>query len=117
MNQLTITLNPVNLGNITVRLVEVDGEMTVKLLVTSNLTKNALETNIHQLKHVFSPHQISIEREEGISDEEFFADEEALEDEMYEEGNETEEDEEISEIDFEELLQQVKEGEEVDDEN
>src|SRR5699024_3285127 len=41
MNQLTISLNPENLGNITVRLVEVDGEMTVKLLVTSSLTKKA----------------------------------------------------------------------------
>lgn len=118
MNQLTITLNPENLGNITVRLVEVDGEMTVKLLVTSNLTKKALETNIHQLKHMFSPHQISIEREEGISDEEFFAEEESLEDESLEEGNESEEnDEETPEIDFEELLQQIREGEEVNDEN
>src|SRR5699024_12239211 len=58
MNQLTISLNPENLGNITVRLLEVDGEMTVKLLVTSSLTKKALEMNIHQLKHMFSTHNI-----------------------------------------------------------
>src|SRR5699024_10931245 len=118
MNQLTISLNPENLGNITVRLVEVDGEMTVKLLVTSSLTKKALETNIHQLKHMFSPHQISIEREEGISDDEFFADEETLEDKSLEEGNESEEkEEEMPELDFEELLQEIREGEEINDEN
>lgn len=118
MNQLTITLNPENLGNITVRLVEVDGDMTVRLLVTSSLTKKALETNIHQLKHMFSPHQIFIERGEGISDDEFFAEEEAFKDETLEEGNESEEKkEETSELDFEELLQEVREGEGLDDEN
>lgn len=118
INQLTVTLNPENLGNITVRLVEIDGEMIVKLLVTSSLTKKALESNIHQLKHMFSPHQISIEREEGISDEEFFADDEELADETLEEGNESEEnEEEAPEVAFGDLLQGIREEEDLVDEN
>lgn len=61
INQLSFTLRPDNLGDMIVRLVEVQGEMTVKILVSSQATKSMLEANLHQLKHLFSPQQVVIE--------------------------------------------------------
>lgn len=61
-NQFVITLKPDNLGEMLVRFIEVNGEMTVKILVTSQATKSILEANVHQLKHMFAPHQVVIEK-------------------------------------------------------
>lgn len=61
-NQLAITLKPDNLGEMLVRFVEINGEMTVKIIVSSQATKSILEANIHLLKHMFAPHQVSIEK-------------------------------------------------------
>ncbi|GAB2563508.1 flagellar hook-length control protein FliK [Gracilibacillus alcaliphilus] len=66
-SQLTIQLRPENLGDITVRLVQMNGEMMVKMLVTSQTTKELLETNMNQLRHLFSPQQVTIERQEAIA--------------------------------------------------
>lgn len=62
--QLSMILRPENLGEITVRLVQIDGEMTVKMIVSSMQAKEMLEKNIHQLRNVFAPHQVTIERQE-----------------------------------------------------
>lgn len=61
-NQLAISLKPEHLGEMLVRFMEVNGEITVKIFVTSQTAKTALEANIHQLKHMFAPHQVSIEK-------------------------------------------------------
>lgn len=63
-NQLLITLRPDHLGEMTIRFAEVDGEMTVRIMVTSEAAKHMLQSNIHQLKHMFTPHQVSIERQD-----------------------------------------------------
>lgn len=65
-NQLIFHLKPENLGEMTVRLIEVNGEMTAKIIVTSEATRKALQSNIHQLKTMFSPHQVVIEKQEEI---------------------------------------------------
>lgn len=65
-NQLIFHLKPENLGEMTVRLIEVNGEMTAKIIVTSETTRKALQSNIHQLKTMFSPHQVIIEKQEEI---------------------------------------------------
>lgn len=62
--QLSISLRPDNLGDMTVRFVQIDGEMTVKIIVNSMQTKEMLEKHSHQLRHMFSPHQIVIEKQE-----------------------------------------------------
>src|SRR5690625_7091782 len=49
-----------------VRLEEVNGEMTAKIIVTTEAAKKALQSNIHQLKNMFSPHQVVIERQDEI---------------------------------------------------
>ena len=61
VNQLSITLRPDNLGEMMVRLTEINGEMTLKIIVSSQATRQMLEANIHQLKSMFSPHQVVIE--------------------------------------------------------
>src|SRR5690625_83745 len=116
MNQLSITLRPDNLGSMTVRFTQVDGEMIVKIIVTTQAAKNMLESNIHQLKHMFSPHQVTIERDETISDEEFFQQEEEQknnEEESLKEGNESNEnkEEKTPDIDFKDVFQQISEEE------
>src|SRR5699024_4075522 len=49
--------------------IEMNGEMTVKITVSSQATKKMLEANIHQLKNMFSPHQVVIEKQEIDFDE------------------------------------------------
>ncbi|RLL45319.1 hypothetical protein D8M04_10720 [Oceanobacillus piezotolerans] len=63
-NQLSIRLQPNHLGDMMVRLTQVNGEMTVKILVATQTAKELLETNIKQLKNMFSPHQVVIEKQE-----------------------------------------------------
>lgn len=67
VNQMMFHLKPDNLGEMMVRLVEVNGEMTAKIIVTSEATKKALQSNIHQLKNVFSPNQVVIERQDELT--------------------------------------------------
>ncbi len=64
-NQLSISLRPDNLGEMMVRFTQINGEMSVKILVTSAAAKEMLESNIHQLKNMFSPHQVVIEKQEA----------------------------------------------------
>ena len=64
-NQLSIALRPDNLGEMMVRFTQINGEMTVKILVTSAAAKEMLESNIHQLKNMFSPHQVVIEKQDA----------------------------------------------------
>lgn len=115
MQQLTVVLKPEHLGNITVRLTQVDGNMTVNFIVTSQATKELLEANVHQLKHMFSPHQVTIERNESISDEDFFKNheenerhEEESSSDQSNESNEEREDE--SELDFRSFIEQLTKG-------
>lgn len=61
-SQLSLSLKPDNLGDMVVKLTQIDGEMTAKILVSSQAAKEMLEGNLQQLKHIFSPHQVVIER-------------------------------------------------------
>lgn len=63
--QLSISIQPEHLGDMTIQLVKVDGEMIAKITVSSQATKNALDANLHQLKNMFAPHQVIIEKQEG----------------------------------------------------
>lgn len=64
VNQLSIAIRPDNLGEMMVRFTEINGEMTLKIIVSSQATRQILESNIHQLKNMFSPHQVVIEERE-----------------------------------------------------
>ena len=62
--QVKLQLNPNNLGQITVEMMEIDGEMFIKLIASSSMAKEALEANMKELRHMFSPHQVIVEQEE-----------------------------------------------------
>ncbi|PAV30004.1 hypothetical protein CIL05_08995 [Virgibacillus profundi] len=64
-NQLNITLRPDNLGEMMVRFTQINGEMAVKIMVTSQAAKEMLESNMHQLRNMFSPHQVVVEKQEA----------------------------------------------------
>ncbi|WP_188454386.1 flagellar hook-length control protein FliK [Virgibacillus oceani] len=62
--QLSIALRPENLGEMMVKLTQINGEMTVKIMVTTHAAKEMLESNMHQLKHMFSPQQVVVEKQD-----------------------------------------------------
>lgn len=112
--QLTIMLRPEHLGNMQVRLVQVNGEIQVKIFVTTQLAKEMLESNLHQLKSMFAPHQVSIERDETVPDEEFYHDELEEEKEEHDEKEESLHDEKnreesVQELDFQAIMEQLEE--------
>ncbi|ENH98236.1 hypothetical protein J416_00784 [Gracilibacillus halophilus YIM-C55.5] len=63
-NQLSIRMQPENLGNMTVRFTQINGEMAVKMIVSSQAAKEMLEGNMAQLRHMFSPHQVVVEKQD-----------------------------------------------------
>lgn|SRR5690625_58554 len=110
-NQLLFHLKPENLGEMMVRLEEVNGEMTAKIIVTTEAAKKALQSNIHQLKNMFSPHQVVIERQDEIvlqqteeKGDHFEEEQEQFsEHEEHQEGQQDEK-EEYEEVSFHEVL-------------
>ncbi|KGX88445.1 flagellar hook-length control protein FliK [Pontibacillus litoralis] len=65
-SQLLIKLKPGNLGEMMVRMTQQNGEMVVKLMVTTQAAKDMLEGNLQQLRHMFAPSQIQIEKHEQL---------------------------------------------------
>ncbi len=64
-NQLLLKLTPESLGTILVELTEMDGEMLVKLTASSQMAKEALEANVRELRNMFAPHNIVIEKQDA----------------------------------------------------
>ncbi|QDP40179.1 flagellar hook-length control protein FliK [Radiobacillus deserti] len=64
-SQLFLKLRPEHLGDILIKMTQLNGETTVKILVQSQAAKDMLESNMHQLKHMFSPQQVVVEKQEG----------------------------------------------------
>jgi len=66
-NPISIQLRPENLGDMTIRFIQANGELTVQMLVSSKAVKDVLESNLHQLRNVFSPHQVTIEKQDNLT--------------------------------------------------
>src|SRR5699024_4572627 len=62
MQSLSMVLTPEHLGRLQVNFSQVDGEMIVRIIASSSYAKEMLESNLHQLKHAFSPHQVQVVR-------------------------------------------------------
>ncbi|CDQ19739.1 flagellar hook-length control protein FliK [Halobacillus karajensis] len=60
--ELLLKLRPGNFGDLTVRFSQMNGEMAVKILVTSQAVKEMLDGNMGQLRHMFSPQQVVVEK-------------------------------------------------------
>lgn len=67
--QMTLQLKPTELGDMILKFMKIDGEMTVKITVMSQAAKELLEKNIHQLRHLFSPNQVVVERQVETTNE------------------------------------------------
>lgn len=110
---LSITLRPEQLGNMHVRFQQVNGEMIVKIVVSSQMAKDMLDSHVHQLKHLFSPHQVVIERDESIAEEELYTEEhydeeqqeEQLDDDQQKQYQNQQED--ALELEFETILNEI----------
>ncbi|MFA1820672.1 flagellar hook-length control protein FliK [Virgibacillus oceani] len=104
-NQLILSLKPENLGEMMIRFTQVNGEMTVKILVTTQAAKEMLETNMHQLRNMFSPQQVVVEKQDtlmqqGQNTEKSMKDD-LLDEQKHQESNDSSEEEnEQSEDDF-----------------
>jgi flagellar hook-length control protein FliK len=59
-SELSIRLRPHNLGDLQIKLIQQDGQTMVHIMTTSRQSKDMLESNIGQLKHLFAPHQVTI---------------------------------------------------------
>lgn len=114
VNQLSIAIRPDNLGEMMVRLTEINGEMTLKIIVSSQSTRQMLESNLHQLKNMFSPHQVVIEEQEINLQETQSNNEEQAFDERDEDHSEQSNQDNLKDIDedietsFHELLMNEK---------
>lgn len=103
VNQLSISLRPQNMGDMMIRFTQLDGEMTVKIIVSSSMTRQMLESNIQELRHMFSPQQVIIEEQDIESQD---VQEELKDESAYEEGEDqqnqgNDEKEEDNDNDFE----------------
>ncbi|WP_058307812.1 flagellar hook-length control protein FliK [Gracilibacillus massiliensis] len=115
-NQLMLRLQPEHLGDVMVKLTQVNGEMVVKMMVASQGAKELLEGNLSQLRHMFTPQQVVIERQETLTQtgQEKLTDEnqESLDDNSQNENDqydgERSDSEEQDKKDFHDLLMDAK---------
>ncbi|MRG85397.1 flagellar hook-length control protein FliK [Salinibacillus xinjiangensis] len=61
--QLTIKLKPAHLGDMMLSFTQINGETAVKITVTSQVAKEMVESNLTQLRHMFSPQQVVVEKQ------------------------------------------------------
>lgn len=114
VNQFTIGIRPDNLGEMVVRLTEMNGEMALKILVSSDTTKQMLEKNIKELRNLFSPHQVVIEKQEsGLNQIQKEHQDQSLDDHEENQSNHSNQEEtndsgETFEKEFKELLMNLK---------
>src|SRR5690625_749515 len=115
MQELFVVLTPDNLGTIKISFTQVEGEMIVRIIASSGFTKELLESNMQQLKHTFSPHQVQIVREDPIMDEKVPTHQEedtaSDQDEEQDEQLDDEDKQEQISIDFSTLFKQIQEEE------
>ncbi|MBP1949127.1 flagellar hook-length control protein FliK [Virgibacillus litoralis] len=116
-SQLNITLRPENLGDMMVKLTQINGEMTVKIMVTSHAAKEMLESNMHQLRNMFSPQQVVVEKQEVSSQQaqtnQSEQDDQNNSGQEQDQSNHSEQDDQEGEGDFETQFQNILMNEKV----
>ncbi|RWZ60490.1 hypothetical protein EQV77_04130 [Halobacillus fulvus] len=66
-SEIHLKLRPAHLGDIQIKMVQMNGEMTARILVSSQAAKDMIETNMNQIRHLFSPQQVVVERQENTT--------------------------------------------------
>jgi flagellar hook-length control protein FliK len=64
MQKLFIKLNPEHLGSISIELIQKGQGITARILTTTEAAKEALESNLHNLKHAFEAQSIKVDHVE-----------------------------------------------------
>lgn len=117
LQSLNMVLTPEHLGTLQVNFSQVNGEMIVRIIASSGYAKDMLETNLHQLKHAFSPHQVQVIRgDDTVIEEEVFQQQEEENEDNQDHENEQEESnkEETIVLDFSTLFEEILMEEEVE---
>ncbi|HLR73406.1 MAG TPA: flagellar hook-length control protein FliK [Pseudogracilibacillus sp.] len=117
IQSLNMVLTPEHIGTLQVNFSQVNGEMIVRIVASSSYVRELLESNLHQLKHVFSPHQVQVVRDDDtlIEDDVLLQQEESQEDHQdnHDDQPQDEQNEEQITIDFTRLFEEALEEEEV----
>ncbi|WP_078554673.1 flagellar hook-length control protein FliK [Bacillus alkalicellulosilyticus] len=66
MSQLTIKLNPAHLGRLDITLMQQNGVITARVLASSTMAKDLIESQLHQLRQSFVQQQLTVERIEVV---------------------------------------------------
>lgn len=62
MNRISIKLYPEHLGQIRVELLEVNGVMTARILASTAMAREMLDSQMHQLRQAFTQQNLQVER-------------------------------------------------------
>ncbi|WP_301108966.1 flagellar hook-length control protein FliK [Sporosarcina sp.] len=61
-NRLLVKLYPEHLGQVRIELLEVNGIMTARILASSAMAREMLDSQMHQLRHAFNQQNLQVER-------------------------------------------------------
>ncbi|MFC4320179.1 flagellar hook-length control protein FliK [Litchfieldia salsa] len=70
-SQMVIKFKPDHLGSVIVKLSQINGEFTAKIITASNSARELLESNITQLRALLSAQNISVDKLEMYSQEQY----------------------------------------------
>ncbi|QST01587.1 flagellar hook-length control protein FliK [Pontibacillus sp. ALD_SL1] len=113
-SQLSIKLNPGSLGDMMVKMTQQNGEMMVKIMVSTQAAKEMLEGNLNQLRHMFTPSQVQIEKQDLTTqtDQSFTfekdEDQQQEKDRQHEQSTETASEEDDESLSFHDVLMNEK---------
>ncbi|ARD49299.1 flagellar hook-length control protein FliK [Sporosarcina sp. P33] len=62
MNRLSVKLYPEHLGQIRIELLEVNGVMTARILASTAMAREMLDSQMHQLRHAFNQQNLQVDR-------------------------------------------------------
>lgn len=62
MNRLSVKLYPEHLGQIRIELLEVNGVMTARILASSAMAREMLDSKMHQLRNAFNQQNLQVDR-------------------------------------------------------
>ncbi|WP_017727314.1 flagellar hook-length control protein FliK [Halalkalibacterium ligniniphilum] len=63
-SQLTVKLYPEHLGRLDILLTKVGGAIVAKIMTSTQMSKELLESQLHQLRHAFTQQQLNVDRVE-----------------------------------------------------
>ncbi|MBM7695224.1 flagellar hook-length control protein FliK [Salimicrobium jeotgali] len=69
--RMLIKLKPSSLGEMILKFSQSGGETTVRMIVSTQAAKETLESNMHQLRSIFAPHQVVVEKVEPNVNQQF----------------------------------------------